>query len=109
MTLSPVGHQGNEGVLQKLLHKVLGGGGGHPIWYQLDSGATSALDVGAAPGTSATLSNHPAQRMPNRLETSFMAKTRAEFTDILMRRKVLTPEKLKQIQKMLQEGEDGND
>src|SRR5207244_971180 len=52
MTLSPVGHQGNEGVLQKLLHKVLGGGGGHPIWYQLDSGATSALDVGAAPGTS---------------------------------------------------------
>ena len=52
MTLSPVGHQGNEGVLQKLLHKVFGGSGGHPIWYQLDSGATSALDVGAAPGTS---------------------------------------------------------
>jgi hypothetical protein len=52
MTLSPVGHQGNEGVLQKLLHRVFGGGGGHPIWYQLDSGATSALDVGAAPGTS---------------------------------------------------------
>ena len=44
MTLSPVGHQGNEGVLQKLLHRVFGGGGGHPIWYQ--------LDVGAEPGTS---------------------------------------------------------
>src|SRR5207302_216092 len=46
------GHQGNEGVVQKLLHKVFGGGGGHPVWYQLDDGSTSALDVGAAPGTS---------------------------------------------------------
>jgi hypothetical protein len=39
-------------VLQKVLHKVFGGGGGHPTWYQLDDGATSALDVGAAAGTS---------------------------------------------------------
>jgi hypothetical protein len=52
ITLNPVGRQGNEGVLQKLLHKVFGGGGGHPIWYQLDGGSTSALDVGAEPGTS---------------------------------------------------------
>ena len=51
IALTPIGHQGNEGVLQKMLHKVFGGGGGHPVWYQLDGGATSALDVGAAPGT----------------------------------------------------------
>ena len=52
MPLKPLGHQGNEGTLQSLFHKIFGGGGGHPTWYQLDSGATSALDVGAAPGTS---------------------------------------------------------
>jgi len=52
IALSPVGHQGNEGVLQRAFHRIFGGGGGHPLWYQLDSGATSALDVGAAPGTS---------------------------------------------------------
>jgi hypothetical protein len=52
IALTPVGHQGNEGVLQKVLHKIFGGGGGHPTWYQLDGGATSVLDVGAAPGTS---------------------------------------------------------
>jgi hypothetical protein len=38
--------------LQAFFHKIFGGGGGHPTWYQLDGGATSALDVGAAPGTS---------------------------------------------------------
>ena len=52
ITLSPLGHQGNEGVLQRVFHKIFGGGGGHPVWYALDGGATSALDVGAAPGTS---------------------------------------------------------
>ncbi|HZT45585.1 MAG TPA: hypothetical protein VFA24_05335 [Gaiellaceae bacterium] len=52
ITLKPLGHQGNEGALQSLFHKIFGGGGGHPTWYQLDGGATSALDVGAAPGTS---------------------------------------------------------
>jgi hypothetical protein len=50
--LKPLGHQGNEGALQSAFHKLFGGGGGHPTWYQLDGGATSALDVGAAPGTS---------------------------------------------------------
>ena len=49
--LKPLGHQGNEGTLQSAFHKLFGGGGGHPTWYQLDSGATSALDVGGAPGT----------------------------------------------------------
>jgi hypothetical protein len=52
ITLKPLGHQGNEGMIQGLFHKIFGGGGGHPTWYQLDGGATSALDVGAAPGTS---------------------------------------------------------
>jgi hypothetical protein len=49
--LAPVGHQGNEGVLQRVFHKVFGGGGGNPVWYQLDGGTPSALDVGAVPGT----------------------------------------------------------
>jgi hypothetical protein len=52
MELSPVGHQANEGVVQKVFHKIFGGGGGHPNWYRLGGGSTSALDVGAAPGTS---------------------------------------------------------
>jgi hypothetical protein len=51
MTLAPVGHQGNEGLVSRLFHTVFGGGGGHPTWFQLGGGATSALDVGAAPGT----------------------------------------------------------
>jgi hypothetical protein len=51
VTLSPIGQKGNEGVVQRVFHAVFGGGGGHPLWYQLDGGATSALDVGAAPGT----------------------------------------------------------
>ena len=49
--LSPLGHQGNEGVLQRVFHKVFGGGGGQPTWYRLSGGPTSALDVGALPGT----------------------------------------------------------
>jgi hypothetical protein len=52
MTLDPIGRQGNEGVLQRVFHKIFGGGGGSPTWYQLDGGSPSALDVGAAPGTS---------------------------------------------------------
>jgi hypothetical protein len=51
IALAPLGHQGNEGVLQRVIHKVFGGGGGNPTWYQLDGGSTSALDVGAPPGT----------------------------------------------------------
>ena len=52
IALSPIGRQGNEGVVQKVVHKIFGGGGGHPTWYQLGGGPTSALDVGAMPGTS---------------------------------------------------------
>ena len=51
LTLAPVGRQGNEGLLQRVFHSIFGGGGGHPIWYQLDGGSLSALDVGATPGT----------------------------------------------------------
>jgi hypothetical protein len=51
LALSPVGHQGNEGLVQRVFHRMFGGGGGHPVWYQLDGGATSALDVGGMPGT----------------------------------------------------------
>jgi hypothetical protein len=54
LALSPVGHQANEGLLRRLLHRVVGGGGGWPRWYVLPGGhgaAVTALDVGAAPGT----------------------------------------------------------
>jgi hypothetical protein len=51
LALSPLGHQGNEGVLERAFHKVFGGGGGAPTWYRLSGGTTSALDVGALPGT----------------------------------------------------------
>lgn len=51
LPLSPLGHQGNEGVVQRVFHAVFGGGGGHPVWYRLDSGSLTALDVGAPPGT----------------------------------------------------------
>jgi hypothetical protein len=44
--------KGNEGVVQKLFHRIFGGGHGNPTWYQLGGGQTSALDVGAMPGTS---------------------------------------------------------
>ena len=51
LTLSPVGHQGNEGALTRVFHKLFGGGGGQPTWYRLSGGPTSALDVGAPAGT----------------------------------------------------------
>jgi murein DD-endopeptidase MepM/ murein hydrolase activator NlpD len=51
LPLAPMGRQGNEGVVQRVFHKLFGGSGGRPIWYALDGGTTTALDVGAAPGT----------------------------------------------------------
>ena len=51
LALTPIGRQGNEGLLQRVFHKIFGGSGGSPVWYQLDGGSPSALDVGAAPGT----------------------------------------------------------
>jgi hypothetical protein len=49
--LTPLGRQGNEGLVQRVWHAIFGGGGGHPVWYRLDGGAPSTLDVGALPGT----------------------------------------------------------
>jgi len=54
LALSPLGTQANEGLLKRVLHAVVGGSGGRPRWYQLpggESAPTSALEVGAAPGT----------------------------------------------------------
>ena len=51
LPLAPLGHQGNEGVVDRVFHKIFGGGGGSPTWYRLSEGPTSALDVGAASGT----------------------------------------------------------
>jgi len=53
LTLTPSGHQANEGLVQRVVHAVFGGnGGGNPRWYELAGGGTSALDVGAHVGTS---------------------------------------------------------
>jgi len=54
LALAPLGTQGNQGLLKRLLHKIVGGSNGTPRWYQLPGGegsGTSALDVGAAAGT----------------------------------------------------------
>ena len=54
LALGPVGSQANEGLLNRVWHALVGGGGGLPRWYQLPGGpgpATSALDVGAPAGT----------------------------------------------------------
>ena len=50
LSLAPLGHQGNEGVVDRVFHTIFGGGGGQPTWYRLSGGATSALDVGAPAG-----------------------------------------------------------
>jgi hypothetical protein len=51
LPLTPLGHQGNEGALSRLAHKIFGGGGGGFVYYQLSGGGTAVLDVGAAAGT----------------------------------------------------------
>jgi hypothetical protein len=51
LPLAPLGHQGNQGVVDRVFHKIFGGGGGQPTWYRLSGGTTSALDVGATAGT----------------------------------------------------------
>jgi hypothetical protein len=51
LTLQPIGHQANEGVVQRVVHGIFGGGGGSPKWYQLSGGGTSALDVGGPVGS----------------------------------------------------------
>jgi hypothetical protein len=54
LALAPLGTQVNQGLLKRVVHKIFGGSAGRPRWYQLPGGegpGSSAIDVGAAPGT----------------------------------------------------------
>jgi hypothetical protein len=54
LALEPLGHQGNRGLLGRLVDRVFGAGETRLTWYQLSGGsgpATAALNVGAAPAT----------------------------------------------------------
>jgi hypothetical protein len=51
LPVTPLGRQGNEGALTRLVHAIFGGGHGRFVYYQLSGGETDVLDVGAAPGT----------------------------------------------------------
>jgi hypothetical protein len=51
LPLHPLGRQGNAGALERLAHKIFGGGNGGFVYYQLSGGETAVLDVGASPGT----------------------------------------------------------
>ncbi len=54
LVLDPVGRQGNAGLFARLWHRLAGSGRHRLVWYQLrgDRGpGTSALSIGAAPGT----------------------------------------------------------
>jgi len=51
LALDPLGRRGNQGLLRRLLERIFGAGDSRVVWYQLAGSDTSALDVGAAPGT----------------------------------------------------------
>jgi hypothetical protein len=51
LSLDPVGHQANEGVVQRVVHGIFGGGDASPKWYQLAGSGSSALDIGAPIGS----------------------------------------------------------
>ncbi len=54
LPLSPLGRQGNEGLISRVFHRIFGGGGGGVTYYQLAGGSgpsTGSLNVGAVPGT----------------------------------------------------------
>jgi len=54
VALDPVGHQANQGIVNRVARSLFGGGGSGLRYYVLGGGegpATSTLDVGAAPGT----------------------------------------------------------
>lgn len=54
VSLTPIGSQGNAGILSRIWHKLVGTENGRLVWYQLtgsEGPGTSALDIGAAPGT----------------------------------------------------------
>jgi hypothetical protein len=53
LALDPVGHQGNQGFVTRLFHRIFGGNKGGLVYYRLGGSGTptGSLDVGAAPGT----------------------------------------------------------
>ena len=54
LALDPVGHQANQGVVGRLVHRLFGSRGSGLRYYVIDGGtgpSTGTLDVGAAPGT----------------------------------------------------------
>lgn len=54
LALEPLGTQANQGLLSRLVHRIFGGKEAGLRYYQLEGGqgpGTTALDVGAAPGT----------------------------------------------------------
>ena len=54
LDLQPLGRQGNEGLLSRLWHRIVGSSRNDLVWYQLGGSggpSTSALDVGAPAGT----------------------------------------------------------
>lgn len=54
LALRPLGRRGNQGVIARLVERIFGTSDSTLVWYQLRGGqgpSTSALDVGAAPGT----------------------------------------------------------
>ena len=53
VALDPVGHQGNQGFVTRLFHRIFGGGHGGLVYYRLGGSGTptGSLDVGAVPGT----------------------------------------------------------
>jgi len=54
LALDPVGHQGNAGLFSRLWNRLAGSREGRLVWYQLSGSrgpGTSAIDIGASPGT----------------------------------------------------------
>ena len=54
LALSPLGTQANQGLLKRLVHRIIGGSNATPRWYQLAGGqgpGSSSLAVGAPAGT----------------------------------------------------------
>ena len=54
LALDPVGRQGNAGLFARIWHRLVGGNDDRLLWYQLRGSrgpGTSALSIGAAPGT----------------------------------------------------------
>jgi hypothetical protein len=52
VSLTPVGHQGNEGIVLRLFHKLFGGGSGRQTWFELGGDAGPANGATACGSTS---------------------------------------------------------